>query len=58
MKHLNITCGDDVFQWLSEHPEINKSGLFQKVVSFMMEKQDAVLKERDIVEILKPEVTR
>jgi hypothetical protein len=55
---LNITCGDDVFQWLSEHPEINKSGLFQKVVSFMMEKQGSVLKEGDIAEILEPEVTR
>lgn len=55
---MNITCGDDVFQWLTEDPEINKSGLFQKVVSFMMEKHAAVLKERDIAEILKPEVSK
>jgi hypothetical protein len=58
LKHLNITCGDDVFQWLSEHPEINKSGLFQKVVSFMMEKQETVLKNTDLAEIVKQEASQ
>ena len=58
MKHLNITCGDDVFQWLAEHPEINKSGLFQKVVSFMMKKQDTVLKNTDLAEIAKQEASQ
>ena len=58
MKHLNITCGDEVFQWLSEHPEINKSGLFQKVVSFMMGNQETILKEKDLQEIAKEEVMK
>ena len=58
MKHLNITCGDEVFQWLSEHPEINKSGLFQKVVSFMMGNQETILKEKDLQEIAKGEIMK
>jgi hypothetical protein len=58
LKHLNITCGDEVFQWLSEHPEINKSGLFQKVVSFMMGNQETILKEKDLQEIAKGEIMK
>jgi hypothetical protein len=36
MKHFTISCDDAMYDWLQKHPEINKSGLFQKVAEYMM----------------------
>ena len=34
--------------WLDDHPELNKSGLFQKVVSILMEKNEPVLQKEEL----------
>lgn len=38
--------------WLDEHPEVNKSGLFQRVIHFMMENKMSILTDNSVGEIL------
>lgn len=48
MKHLNITCTDESYNWLSLHPEVNKSGLFNKAVEILSSKQNISLDDQDL----------
>ena len=35
MRHLNITCDEETYQWLLGHPEVNKSALFVRTVGVL-----------------------
>lgn len=48
MKHLNITCTDESYNWLRLHPEVNKSGLFNKAVGILSSKQNISLDDKDL----------
>jgi hypothetical protein len=48
MKHFTISCDDTMYDWLQKHPEINKSGLFQKVAEYMMNNSKTSLNPGDI----------
>ena len=47
-KHFTISCEDDVHDWLSGHPEINKSGAFQLLIKYMMRTGRVVISESDL----------
>ncbi|MCL4447858.1 MAG: hypothetical protein M0Z77_08220 [Thermoplasmatales archaeon] len=48
MKHFTVSCEDSVYDWLQLHPEINKSGLFQKVAEYMMKGARTSIESEDI----------
>jgi len=48
MKHFTISCDETIYDWLQKHPEVNKSGLFQKVVEYMMNDGRTSLEQNDI----------
>lgn len=48
MGKITLACPDDLLEWLEKHPSINRSGLFQEVVSRLKNKEKAVLEETDI----------
>ena len=48
MKHFTVSCEDGVHDWLHLHPEINKSGLFQKVAECMMKSGKTSPEPKDI----------
>ena len=37
-----------IYDWLQKHPEVNKSGLFQKVAEYMMNNGRTSLEQNDI----------
>ena len=39
--------------WLDRHPEVNKSGLFKRVIHFMMENRASILTDDSVREILR-----
>jgi hypothetical protein len=43
-----VTVSKEEASWLDSHPEVSKSGLFQRVVSFLMKKEGAVLSQDDL----------
>jgi hypothetical protein len=43
-----VTVSKEESSWLDSHPEVSKSGLFQRVVSFLMKKEGAVLSHDDL----------
>ena len=47
-----ISVSEDEGIWLDNHPEVNKSGLFQRVIHFMMENRASILTDDTVVEIL------
>jgi hypothetical protein len=47
-KKILITVPEDDAIWLEHHPEINKSGLFQKVAEYMMKNGKTSLEPEDI----------
>ena len=47
-KKILITVPEDDAIWLEHHPEINKSGLFQKVAEHMMKSGKTSLEPEDI----------
>lgn len=51
MKKITISYPDEQFEWLENHPEINKSGLFRAVVGFMMKREKSTLSHNDMKEI-------
>lgn len=51
MKKITISYPDEQFEWLENHPEINKSGLFRAVVGFMMNREKSTLSHNDMKEI-------
>jgi len=48
MKHFTISCDETIYDWLQKHPEVNKSGLFQKVAEYMMNNGKTSLEQNDI----------
>ncbi len=48
MKHFTVSCEDDVYNWLMLHPEINKSGLFQRIAEYMMKSGRASIDQEDL----------
>ena len=48
MGKITLTCPDDLLDWLEKHPSINRSGLFQEVVSRLRNKDKLVSGEGDI----------
>ena len=48
MKKITISYPDEQFEWLENHPEINKSGLFRAVVDYMMKKDQNILNKYDL----------
>lgn len=53
MKHVTISYPDEQFDWLEDHPEINKSGLFRAIVAYMMKNGKSYLDAGDLKEISK-----
>ncbi len=47
IKYL-ISVPENCAKWLENHPEINKSGLFQKVAEYMMKNGKTSLEPEDI----------
>jgi hypothetical protein len=43
-----VTVSKEESSWLDSHPEVSKSGLFQRVVSFLMKKEGAFLSQDDL----------
>ncbi len=43
-----VTVSKEESSWLDSHPEVSKPGLFQRVVSFLMKKEGAVLSHDDL----------
>ena len=52
MKHFTVSCEDGVYDWLLLHPEINKSGLFQKIAEYMMKSGKTSLELEDMEKAL------
>lgn len=52
MKTISLTCDEDQLRWLSEHPEVNRSGVFQGLNSYMMKKDRTVLTNSDLQKVL------
>ena len=48
MKHSTVSCDDTIYDWLQKHPEVNKSGLFQKVAEYMMNNGRTSFEHNDI----------
>ena len=48
MKHFTISCDETIYDWLQKHREVNKSGLFQKFVEYMMNNGRTRLEQNDI----------
>ena len=48
-----ISVSEDEGSWLDNHPEVNKSGLFQRVIHFMMENKASILTDDSVGEILR-----
>lgn len=48
MKKITISYTDEQHEWLEKHPEINKSGAFRRIISYMMEHDVAVISESEI----------
>ena len=51
-KKILITVPEDDVIWFEHHPEINKSGLFQKVAEYMMKNGKTGLEPEDIEKAL------
>ncbi|MDA8142398.1 MAG: hypothetical protein M0T81_00255 [Thermoplasmatales archaeon] len=47
-----ISVSEEEGYWLDSHPEVNKSGLFQRVIHFMMESPASILTDDSVSEIL------
>ena len=52
MKHFTISCDEEVYDWLQAHPEVNKSGLFQRVAKHMIRTGKTVVSEEEVDIIL------
>lgn len=48
-----ISVSEEEASWLDKHPEVNKSGLFQRVVHLMMENKASILTDDSVDEVLK-----
>ena len=55
IKKITISYTEDQYEWLENHPEINKSGVFRKAISYMMKNGSSSLSESDL-EIISREV--
>ena len=51
MKTISLTCEEDQLRWLSEHPEVNRSGAFRALISYMMKTDRTVLSNADLQNI-------
>lgn len=51
IKKITISYPDEQFDWLEEHPEINKSGLFRAIVGYMMRNDKSSLNQEDLKKI-------
>ena len=51
-KKILITVPEDDAIWLERHPEINKSGLFQKIAEYMMKSGKTSLELEDMEKAL------
>lgn len=56
MKKITISYPDEQYEWLEQHPEINKSGLFRAMVGYLMKTDKASLNGKDL-EGLKDQIT-
>lgn len=56
MKKITISYPDEQYEWLEQHPEINKSGLFRAMVGYLMKTEKSSLNGKDL-EDLKHRVT-
>ena len=45
--HTNVSFGEEENAWLEEHPEINKSAVFRKIIRYMMKTGRIVISESD-----------
>lgn len=48
IKKITISYPDEQYEWLEQHPEINKSGLFRAMVGYLMKTDKASLNGKDL----------
>jgi hypothetical protein len=48
MRHLNITCDEEPYQWLLGHLEVNKSALFVRTVGFLRTTGKLAISDSDL----------
>lgn len=53
MKKITISYTDEQDRWLRKHPEINRSGAFRKMISFLMMHDSSTISEEDLKIIAK-----
>ena len=46
--HTNVSFGEEENAWLEEHPEINRSAVFRKIIRYMMKTGRIVISESDL----------
>ena len=48
IKKITISYSDDQYEWLENHPEINRSGVFRKAIGYMMKNGSSSLSDTDL----------
>ncbi len=51
-KKILITVPEEDANWLDLHPEINKSGLFQKITEYMMKSGKTRVEQEDLAKVI------
>ncbi len=46
-----VTVTEEEANWLESHPEVSKSGLFQRTVAFLMRNEKTVVNQEDLEKI-------
>jgi hypothetical protein len=51
MKRITISYTEKEEAWINQHPEINISALFRRMIDYLSERESLTLQESDAVEI-------
>ncbi|MEM3191830.1 MAG: hypothetical protein QW292_07030 [Candidatus Parvarchaeota archaeon] len=52
MKRITISYTEDEERWINQHPEINVSALFRKLIDYLSAKESISLEAKDAEQIL------